>query len=70
MILKMIDFYGDQFFCVITTDALYTNEPFVVFMNGLGKYLVSRVKDERTTLYKEIESLSALVEPVHVSKFR
>jgi hypothetical protein len=70
LILKMIDFYGDQFFCVITTDALYTNEPFVVFMNGLGKYLVSRVKDERTTLYKEIESLSALVEPVHVNNWK
>ena len=66
LILKMIDFYGDQFFNVITTDALYTNEPFVIFVHGLGKHLVSRVKDERTTLYKEIETLSALVKPMHV----
>jgi hypothetical protein len=67
LIVKMIDFYGNQFFIVITTDALYTNEPFVVFMNDLGKYLVSRVKDKRTTLYKEIEALSALVEPLYVN---
>jgi len=66
LILKMIDFYGNQFFSVITTDALYTNEPFVIFVDGLGKYLVSRVKNERTTLYKEIEALSSLVEPIHV----
>ncbi len=67
LILKMVDFYGNQFFNVITTDALYTNEPFVMFVNGLGKYLVSRVKDKRTTLYKEIEALSGLVEPIHVN---
>jgi hypothetical protein len=62
----MIDFYGNQFFSVIATDALYTNEPFVIFVDGLGKYLVSRVKDERTTLYKEIEALSALVKPIYI----
>jgi hypothetical protein len=67
LILKMIDFYGNQFFSVITTDALYTNEPFVMFVNELGKYLVSRVKDKRTTLYKEIEALSGLVEPIYVN---
>jgi hypothetical protein len=67
LILKMIDFYGNQYFIVITTDALYTNEPFVEFANELGKYLVSRVKDERTTLYKEIEALSSLVEPIYVN---
>jgi hypothetical protein len=67
LIVKMIDFYGNQFFIVITTDALYTNEPFVLFMNALGKYLVSRVKNERTTLYKEIEALSSLVNPIYVN---
>ena len=67
LILKMIDLYGNEFFCVITTDALYTNEPFVIFVDGPGKYLVSRVKDERTTLYQEIEALSALVEPIYVN---
>ena len=39
---------------------------FVIFVDGLGKYLVSRVKDERTNLYKEIEELSALVDPIHI----
>jgi len=67
LILKMIDFYGNRYFSVITTDALYTNEPFVMFVHELGKYLVSRVKDKRTTLYKEIEALSALVEPIYVN---
>jgi len=38
----------------------------VLFLDSLGKYLVSRVKDERTTLYKEIETLSQMVEPIHV----
>ena len=66
LILKMIDLYGNQFFSVITTDALYTNEPFVTFVDSLGKYLVSRVKDERTTMYKEIQTLSALVKPTYV----
>ncbi len=67
LILKMIDLYGNEFFSVITTDALYTNKPFVLFMDDLGKYLVSRVKDERTTLYKEIETLSGQVEPLYVN---
>ena len=58
LIDKMIDFYGTQFFQVVTTDALYTNEPFVRFMNERDKYVVSRVKNERTNMYKEIESLS------------
>lgn len=38
-----------------------------MFMDSLGKYLVSRVKDERTTMYKEIETLSGLVEPIYVN---
>jgi len=67
LIEKMIAFYGNRFFQVLTTDALYTNEPFVSFVDGLGKYLVSRVKDQRTTLYKEIETLSAFVKPVYVN---
>ena len=56
----MIEEYGDMFFDVVTTDGLYTNAPFVMFLHRLGKYLVSRVKNERTDLYKEIESLSEL----------
>lgn len=62
----MIDLYGNGFFEVITADALYTNEPYVMFVHELSKYLVSRVKDERTTLYQEIEALSALVTPIHI----
>ena len=35
-------------------------------MDDLGKYLVSRVKNERTDVYKEIEALSELIEPIHI----
>lgn len=65
LIDKMIEFYGAQFFQVVTTDALYTNEPFVRFMNERNKYVVSRVKNERTNMYKEIESLSKEVIPIY-----
>jgi hypothetical protein len=53
LIKKMIGFYGSRFFDVFTTDALYTNKPFVLFVDSLGKYLVSRVKREDTTVYQE-----------------
>ena len=65
LIEKMIALYGNGFFDILTTDALYTNEPFVTFVDSLNKYLVSRVKDERTTIYKEIQTLSALVKPIY-----
>jgi len=66
LILEMIDLYGNGFFHILTTDAYYSNKPFVLFLDSLGKYLVSRVKDARTTLYKEINTLSQMVEPIHV----
>jgi hypothetical protein len=56
LVQNMIVLYGNHFFDIITTDAHYSNKPFVLFVNSLGKYLVSRVKDARTTLYKEIET--------------
>jgi len=70
LILRMIKEYGKAFFEVLTTDAAYTNAPFVRFLHGLGKYLVSRVKNERTDLYKEIESLSELVRPVVINDWK
>ena len=66
LIGKMIVLYGNGFFDVLTTDAYYANKPFVLFVDSLGKYLVSRVKREDTTLYKEIDVLSHQVEPVYV----
>ena len=66
LIEDMIALYGNDFFHILTTDAYYSNKPFVLFLDSLGKYLVSRVKDERTTLYKEINTLSCMVEPIHV----
>ncbi|MFC1716526.1 hypothetical protein ACFL6S_22860, partial [Candidatus Poribacteria bacterium] len=48
------------------TDAYYANKPFVLFLDSLDKYLVGRVKDARTILYKEIDTLSQMVEPTYV----
>jgi hypothetical protein len=66
LIEKMIDSYGSHFFDILTTDAYYTTKPFVLFVDSLGKYLVSRVKREDTTLYQEIETLSQMVDPIYV----
>ena len=66
LIEKMIALYGIHFFDVLTTDACYTNMPFVLFVDSLGKYLVSRVKREDTTLYQEIDILSQMIEPIHI----
>lgn len=65
LIRKMISLYGNGFFDILTTDAYYTNKPFVLFVDSLGKYLVSRVKREDTTLYQEIDVLSQRVEPIY-----
>jgi len=53
----MIDLYGNGFFDILTADAYYSNKPFVLFVDSLGKYLVSRVTNEVTTLYKEFTTL-------------
>lgn len=66
LIQKMIALYGSRFFDILTTDAHYSTKPFVEFVDSLGKYLVSRVKREDTTLYQEIDILSQQVEPVYV----
>jgi hypothetical protein len=66
LVEKMIAMYGIHFFDVFTTDAHYTNKPFVLFVDSLSKYLVSRVKREDTTLYQEIDILSQKVEPIHI----
>jgi hypothetical protein len=66
LIEKMIALYGNRFFDILTTDAYYSIRPFVQFVDSLGKYLVSRVKREDTTLYKEIDILSQMVEPIPI----
>jgi hypothetical protein len=66
LIEDMIGLYGNGFFDILTTDAYYSNKPFVLFVDSLGKYLVSRVKREDTTLYQEIDVLSHGVEPIYV----
>ena len=66
LIQNMIALYGNGFFDILTTDACYSNKPFVLFVDSLGKYLVSRVTNEVTTLYKEIDTLSQMVEPMHI----
>ena len=66
LIQKMIDLYGNNFFDIITTDAYYATMPFVLFLDSLGKYLVSRVRKECTTLYQEIQELSQIVVPIYI----
>ena len=66
LVEKMIGLYGSRFFDILTTDAYYSTKPFVEFVDSLGKYLVSRVTNEVTTLYKEIEALWGMVESIHV----
>ena len=66
LIGNMIGLYGNSFFDILTTDAYYSTKPFVLFLDSLGKYLVSRVTNEVTTLYKEIDALSQMVDPIHV----
>jgi hypothetical protein len=63
----LLSLYGNRFFDILTTDAYYANKPFVLFVDSLGKYLVSRVKREDTTLYQEIDVLSQRVEPIYVN---
>ena len=66
LVEKMIAQYGNSFFDILTTDAYYSNKPFVLFLDSLGKYLVSRVKREDTTLYQEIDVLSQMVDPIPI----
>ena len=56
--------YGKQFIDVLTCDALYMNYPFARHCAQLGWYLVARVKNERTELYREIISLSEQIDPI------
>ena len=54
--------YPKNFYDVISLDALYPNQPFIKEVRSYGKHLVARVKDERTTIFKEIEALSKLTQ--------
>ena len=61
---KVISLYGPRFVDVFTLDALYMNYPFAKKAKEVDKDIVARVKNERTTLYQEIEALSTLVKPI------
>jgi|TARA_Y100000310_G_C20619258_1_gene782363 hypothetical protein len=56
--------YGKPFIDILTCDALYMNYPFARHCAQLGWYLVARVKDERTELYREIITLSEQIDPI------
>lgn len=61
---KLDNWYPKNFYDVISIDALYVNFPFIYEAKIIfGKELVIKVKDERTTIFKEIEALSKLTEP-------
>lgn len=56
--------YGRRFLDVVTVDAIYMNQPFVRHCSHYDYDVVARVKNERTHLYKEIDALSSLTEPI------
>jgi len=56
--------YGKRLVDIVTCDALYLNYPFARHCKMNGVSLVGRVKDERTTLYQEINTLSEQVTPI------
>lgn len=64
LVARTVEQYGKRFIDIFTTDALYMNEPFVRHCIKHGCHIVARVKDERTTLYKEIETLASMGEPI------
>ena len=64
LIQQVISQYGKRLIDILTCDALYMNYPFARHCKINGVYLVGRVKDERTTLYQEIQTLSEYVVPV------
>ena len=59
LIARVVSQYGKRLIDIVTTDALYMNYPFARHCHQLGISLVARVKDERTELFKEINTLSA-----------
>ncbi len=64
LIARVVAEYGKEFIDILTCDALYMNYPFARHAFLIQLYLVARVKDERTTLYHEIDTLSQQVDPV------
>lgn len=64
LLRKLISLYGKRFFDVLSLDALYMNYPFFFLAESEGKYIVARVKDESSQLYKEIDNLSTISKPI------
>lgn len=64
LVEKVLHLYGVRFVDVFTTDALYMNQPFVIYLDDRGKHLIARVKDERTVLYQEILALATFIKPI------
>jgi hypothetical protein len=62
---KVIKLYGSRFIDVFTTDALYINYPFVAMVKKeLNKDIIAKVKNEDSLIYREIEALSTLTQPI------
>jgi len=62
---KVIKLYGSRFIDVFTTDALYINYPFASLVKKeLNKDIIAKVKNKESLIYREIEALSALTQPI------
>lgn len=63
LLSRVVRQYGKRFIDIVTLDAIYMNKPFFQHCIALNLDAVARVKNERTQLYKEIESLCELTKP-------
>ena len=63
LLAKLDQMYPKDFYDVLSLDALYVNLPIIKEVRKYEKHLVARVKDKRTTIFKEIEALSKLTQP-------
>jgi len=62
---KVIKLYSSRFVDVFTTDALYINYPFVsLIKKELQKDILAKVKSEDSLIYREIQALSTLTQPI------
>ena len=53
----------DRFFRVVLADALYCNAPFINLCLGLGKHVITVLKDEDRALFQDAQGVFSLTAP-------
>lgn len=59
---RVVKSYG-RFFGVVLADALYFNAPFINFCLGLGKHVITVLKDEGRVLFQDAQGVFSLTAP-------